>query len=245
MPRIRNIKPQFWLDEGLGSIKRDARLLYIGLWNLSDDRGVFEWRPSKIRIQIFPYDTDIKDKTIEDLLCLLVGINDILKFEENGKSFGYIPTFEEHQDIKNPSKWTFTTTLPDTNTTPVLPHSYPSTNEEKLGEPLGSRSIVIGSRSKGIGDRVQKQPYGEFNNVLLSDEEYKKLTDRFNSECPERIERLSTYLASKGVKYKSHYAVILSWALKDKQGGQTNGTHQQISRTVPGQEPGGAFEGLE
>ena len=34
MARIRTIKPQFWINEELGTIPRDARLLYIGLWNM-------------------------------------------------------------------------------------------------------------------------------------------------------------------------------------------------------------------
>jgi hypothetical protein len=220
MARIRTIKPQFWLDENLGSIKRDARLLYIGLWNLCDDRGVFEWRPAKIRVQIFPYDSDITNKTIEGLLDLLQQTKDVIKFAEKGHSFGYVPSFSEHQDIKNPSKWAYTETLPDTNTTPALPQPYP-TNGEAL--PLGKELEVKSKELEGIGSKGgEKTPtplknnYGEFNNVFLTDDELKKLKERFpGGDAEKRIERLSTYLATKNVKYKSHYAVIISWAQKD------------------------------
>jgi DnaD/phage-associated family protein len=108
MPRIRSIKPQFWLDEKLGNLPRDARLTYIGLWNLADDGGVFEWRPQKIRAQLFPYDLELKDKHIEEWLKLLEGTEDIIQFfNEEGKPFGYIASFLEHQDIKKPSGWRF------------------------------------------------------------------------------------------------------------------------------------------
>jgi hypothetical protein len=107
MPRIRTIKPQFWLDENLGTIQREARLLYIGLWNLSDDQGVFEWRPARIKIQLFPYDIDISADNIESWLQMLVTSGDVIKFNTNGDIFGYIPTFLKHQDIVNPSKWKF------------------------------------------------------------------------------------------------------------------------------------------
>ena len=40
MARIRTIKPQFWDDLKIGRLSRDARLLYIGLWNFADDLGV-------------------------------------------------------------------------------------------------------------------------------------------------------------------------------------------------------------
>lgn len=60
---------------------------------------------------------------------------------------------------------------------------------------------------------IYKEKYGEFNNVLLTDEEYHKLEE---SNLLTYIEKLSSYIASKGKKYKSHYATILTWARKDK-----------------------------
>jgi predicted phage replisome organizer len=59
-----------------------------------------------------------------------------------------------------------------------------------------------------------KHKYGEYNNVLLTDEELKKLKTEY-SDYKERIERLSSYVASTGKKYKSHYATIRNWARKD------------------------------
>lgn len=61
-----------------------------------------------------------------------------------------------------------------------------------------------------------KHKYGEYNNVLLTDEELQKLKTEY-SDCEDRIERLSAYIESKGVKYKSHYATIRNWARKDTQ----------------------------
>lgn len=61
-----------------------------------------------------------------------------------------------------------------------------------------------------------KHKYGEYKNVLLTDEELQKLKDSFY-DWEERIERLSGYIASTGKKYKSHYATIRNWAKKDQQ----------------------------
>lgn len=58
----------------------------------------------------------------------------------------------------------------------------------------------------------EKKSYGEFNNVLLTDEEYAKLE---KSNLLPYIETLSSYIASKGKKYKSHYATILTWSRKE------------------------------
>ena len=62
-----------------------------------------------------------------------------------------------------------------------------------------------------------KHKHGEFGNVLLTDEEHKKLEERFPNDLKARIERLSGYVASSGKKYKSHYATIINWAKKDEQ----------------------------
>jgi len=62
-----------------------------------------------------------------------------------------------------------------------------------------------------------KRKYGEFLNVLLADEEYNRLVEKFGIDgCLERIENLSAGIESKGYKYKSHYATILAWDRKDK-----------------------------
>lgn len=54
--------------------------------------------------------------------------------------------------------------------------------------------------------------YGEFKNVKLTDDEYKKLEEK---NLLPYIEKLSSYIASKGKRYKSHYATILTWSRKN------------------------------
>jgi len=63
-------------------------------------------------------------------------------------------------------------------------------------------------------NKIKKNKYGQFENVLLSDDEYNKLKEKFH-DYKNRIENLSSYIASKGDKYKNHYATILNWARKE------------------------------
>lgn len=65
--------------------------------------------------------------------------------------------------------------------------------------------------------RPQKHKHGEYKNVLLTDEEYEKLKTEFPTDYQERIERLSSYIASTGKSYKSHLATIRNWARMDKE----------------------------
>ena len=61
-------------------------------------------------------------------------------------------------------------------------------------------------------DNVNVNIYGEFKNVKLTDDEYKKLKDK---DLLHYIEQLSSYMKSKGKRYKSHYATILNWSRKE------------------------------
>lgn len=60
-----------------------------------------------------------------------------------------------------------------------------------------------------------RHKYGEYKNVLLSDEEYGKLMTEFPNDYDQRIERLSGYIASTGKTYKNHLATIRNWAKRD------------------------------
>lgn len=67
---------------------------------------------------------------------------------------------------------------------------------------------------KTKSEKPAKHKYGEYKNVLLSDDELEKLKAEY-PDYSERIERLSSYVASTGKSYKSHYATIRNWARKD------------------------------
>lgn len=61
-----------------------------------------------------------------------------------------------------------------------------------------------------------RHKYGEYSNVLLSDRDMDKLKTEFPNDWAERIERLSSYMASTGKSYKNHLATIRNWARNDK-----------------------------
>ena len=79
------------------------------------------------------------------------------------------------------------------------------------------------NQKENTANAVSKKQFGEFGNVLLSEQELNKLKTRFGEEANSYIERLSNYIASSGKRYKSHYATILTWAEKDKQSEKLGG----------------------
>ena len=85
--------------------------------------------------------------------------------------------------------------------------------EKELEEDIISDS---GESAPAKKKRAVRHKYGEYNNVLLTDEQMAKLQAEF-PDWPERIERLSSYMASSGKSYKDHLATIRNWAKKDQQ----------------------------
>lgn len=61
-----------------------------------------------------------------------------------------------------------------------------------------------------------KHKYGEYQNVLLTDEEYNKLKNKFNDNVTNVIKELDEGIELHGYKYKSHYLAILKWQEKRK-----------------------------
>ena len=61
---------------------------------------------------------------------------------------------------------------------------------------------------------IKKKKFGQYQNVLLTDEEYTKLQEEYKNNTPSvdaMIERLDEYIGQFGNKYKSHYITIKAW----------------------------------
>lgn len=84
-------------------------------------------------------------------------------------------------------------------------------NREIEREPARSEEKDEG---KGKG-REPKHRHGQYGNVLLSDSELSSLREQFPDDLDSRIERLSDYIECTGKRYKSHAAVIRTWAKRD------------------------------
>lgn len=71
-------------------------------------------------------------------------------------------------------------------------------------------------KNKSISKKSPRHKHGEYQNVLLSDDDLDKLKAEFPADWDQRIQRLSEYMASSGKSYKNHLATIRNWARRDK-----------------------------
>ena len=78
-----------------------------------------------------------------------------------------------------------------------------------------------------------RHKYGEYQNVLLTDEDYAKLKAEFPTEYETLIERLSAYMASTGRAYKNHLATMRNWARRDLEKGVARSSPIPQAREAP------------
>ena len=64
--------------------------------------------------------------------------------------------------------------------------------------------------------RSALSPYGQFNNVFLSDEELAEGLHKYPHSFRDKIERLSSYMMSSGRNYPNHYAKLIEFLEKDQ-----------------------------
>ncbi len=131
---------------------------------------------------------------------------------------------------------------------PVITRDNPvSGSDNPVSGSDNSQTKLNNSKLNNSKVEKDKKIFGQFQNVLLTEEEYRKLTERFGAAAPDKIETLSEGIASRGYKYKSHYAAILSWTRKDEryQKEAANGTNRQGARKVTSRQLPGKYESPE
>ncbi len=200
-------------DDNFMSLSSSAQALYLHLSMCADDDGFC----NQVSISMFKAHASVQD------LQALLEKRYIYQFD-NGvivikhwrmanalRKDRYTPTaFQEELarlDIKDNGSYTM---LP--NGCQMVAERLPQVRlgKERLSKDSINNDILPSPPPK----KPVKHKYGEYQNVLLTDEELEKLKAEY-FDYEERIERLSSYVASTGKSYKSHYATIRNWARKD------------------------------
>lgn len=94
------------------------------------------------------------------------------------------------------------------------------TIEGKKTVPQTERKLSLNNKEDSNNKEIKRwknkpSAYGSCHNVLLTEQERTALQADY-PDCGQRIERLSSYMASSGKTYKNHAATIRLWAAKDK-----------------------------
>jgi len=192
MAEGRMLKKRISKSRKFAELKNDkSKILYLMMLPHLDVEGRLEAEPDIIKADIIPL-FKWPVKTIKNCLLELSKVGLIVLYKVDGEQYLEFTNFDKFQilrkDRESGSK------IPVPGQLPEYSRSTPALSKDNISK--------------------DKKKYLEF--VLLTDDEYKKLCDRFGKSVADSyIERLNNYLGSKGKKYKSHYHTILNWSNKD------------------------------
>ncbi|MFG3136065.1 HNH endonuclease [Streptomyces sp. NPDC048211] len=100
------MKPEFWEDELLGVMPRDARLLFVATFNMADDEGILRWTPAYIKAQAFMYDDDLSLKDVDQLMRCLTDTGLLFPYVAGvaKQQMAVVVNFRKHQRINRPQR---------------------------------------------------------------------------------------------------------------------------------------------
>lgn len=170
-----------------------------------DDYGCADARPILLRNELFPTKENITKKSIEDAIRKLVSVGLLCEYEVSGMPYLLFPTWEKHQRIRNKHR-----------KFPAPPDDIHLTANccQMTADCLSESESNPNPNPNPRESAPAKHKYGEYSNVLLTDDELAKLKTEFG-DWQQRIERLSAYKASTGKAYKNDLATIRNWARRD------------------------------
>jgi len=186
-----------------------TQMLYFHLSMRADDEGFIN-NPKRIMRMVGASEDDFK---------VLMMKNFIIAFEsgviviKHWKIHNYIRTDRFKETVYADEKSMLTTKENGA-------YSLGIPNANRLVYQMDTQ-VSIGKDSIGK-DKDIRHRYGEYKNVLLSDEDLEKLKKEFPNDWENRIENLSSYMQSKGKTYKDHLCTIRNWAKADKEKPSTN-----------------------
>lgn len=195
MPRQRIINPEFWLDEQIASCVFPARLLYIGIWNFSDDYGVIEDSVMKLKAQIFPYD----DMDVAPHRLVLIDLGKLIPFEADGKAWLYIKNFLKYQRVEKPSK--FRNPVPPTDILGVESGNptLPFTSEEKGSEVKRNKAKRSEENTR---QKLSFKNLGELQEYIRTNTIYPELIEKYPDRDYEfQIKKMSNWWLETYGKY--------------------------------------------
>lgn len=188
-----------------------ARLLYYDLGMRADDDG-FVNSPKKIMRMV---------GASQDDLAILITKKFIIPFDsgvvviKHWRIHNYIQK-DRYKPTKYQEEKAQITVKDNGAYTECIQNVSKMDTQDRLEVGKSQDNVGKDNISPATPSKATKHKYGEFNNVLLTDEEYIKLQEKFPHDYSERIENMSEGIARKGYKYKSHYLAILNWAKKDR-----------------------------
>ncbi len=102
MPRARMVRPGFWTSEQVLNCSPMARLLFIGIWTFSDDKGIHPASYIKLKAEVFPSD-DCSINDIQAWVSELIQQRLLNEYTVDDITYWIVTGWGKHQTIKYPT----------------------------------------------------------------------------------------------------------------------------------------------
>lgn len=96
-----------------------------------------------------------------------------------------------------------------------IPYEYGMDTTDTISDTVSDNSNKKEEKPKHRKKDVVRHQYGEYKNVLLSDEEVEKLKKEFPDKYLSYIERVSGYMKQHNKSYSDYLATIRNWIRRD------------------------------
>ena len=219
----RILKESICSSDHIDKLTWFEEVLFYRLIVNCDDYGRFDGRPSIIKSRLFPLKETLTTKTVSGAIKKLENAGLVALYVFEDRPYLYLPTWDHHQNVRA-KRSKFPTPEQGMNTSEYICMHMQSDDSICSRNPIQSESESESEsnarKSAPARSTPTKDRFGEFDNVLLTQSEFDKLVELYPTDYQERIDRLSSYIASKGTRYKSHYATIRNWARREEQEAQ-------------------------
>ncbi len=238
----RLVNVDFWTDEKVldnFSVEDKYFWLYLLTNPQTKQLGIY-----KLPIKIIAFQTGFNEDVIKVLLDRFDRVYNVIKYNHETQEVAILNYLKwsivrggkpvedcikaDMEKVKDKSLITFVYNHlieNDINKTITLENIFAYIEENYSGE-----------QPKKPKAEAEKHKYGEFKNVLLSDEEHEKLLAMKNGE--RAIEFLSFYIKEKKYSTKSHYLAIRRWVFdaleeKDTKAAELQKRKERLQGTPP------------
>jgi hypothetical protein len=224
----RIIRESIRESDSIDKLSAESEVMFYRLITYADDYGRFKADPRILNPALFP----LKSYTDTQIINWLdeIGNTFMISFYKgtDTKLYGYFTNWHDYQQVRNKkSKY------PEPNgnqfiTVSLLLKSIEinctqlQENTDKCQQAQANVTVIQSNPIQSnpypkVASAINcYQKYGELQNVILTETEYQKLITKMGEKnTKDYIESLSLYMKSNGKKYKSHYAVILTWQRND------------------------------
>ena len=190
MARKRMIDPKFWSDDKMMSLTPRHRLLFIGIWNFSDDGGIHKNNNNMLKAEVFPCD-DINVEEVGELKDELIELELIIPFQSNGIELFYVKNWKIYQSIQKP-----------------IPSKY------KLPEDYSSPTVALQP------NRIEQNRIEEKRKSTLSKEDLSEFQKKYpDTDVNQSYKKFNLHYKEKGKVVDDLAAAFEKWLIMDVERG--------------------------